>query len=485
MYELNYNQGRMKKLLFALCAICVAQIVVAQTDDPVVMNVNGEDVHRSEFEYSFNKNNTDLVVDKKTLDEYVELFVNYKLKVAAAKDAQLDTVAAFIKEVADYRSQQAEDYLIDSAFIEDQARKTYEATASQIGPDGQFKAAHILIRLPQHATLDQQVQAKHRIDSIYAALQMGADFAEMAKAHSQDPGTAREGGMLPWLFKGQLLKEFEDVALAMQPGELSRPVLSPVGYHIIYMSERKQFEPYEFHRASILQFLEQRGIRPHAKRSMGEKLAREMGGGITPEEALERAEKELDTKYPDFGFLMNEFYEGSLLYEISNREVWDKAAKDEKGLEKYFKKNKKNYRYDEPIYRGLVLHCVSDDVLAKAKKVVKKQPQKEWVKLIREHFNSDSLMQVKMVRGPFKAGKNAYADYYVFNQGERPDTVAGFPVTGVVGKLQKKGPDTYEDVRGPLTADYQNHLEKLWVKELRKRYPVVLYPEALATVNKH
>ena len=182
---------------------------------------------------------------------------------------------------------------------------------------------------------------------------------------------------------------------------------------------------------------------------------------------------------------MNEFYEGSLLYEISNREVWDKAAKDEKGLEKYFKKNKKNYRYDEPIYRGLVLHCVSDDVLAKAKKVVKKQPQKEWVKLIREHFNSDSLMQVKMVRGPFKAGKNAYADYYVFNQGERPDTVAGFPVTGVVGKLQKKGPDTYEDVRGPLTADYQNHLEKLWVKELRKRYPVVLYPEALATVNKH
>ena len=80
----------------------------------------------------FNKNNTDLVVDKKTLDEYVELFVNYKLKVAAAKDAQLDTVSSFIKEVADYRSQQAEEYLIDSAFIEDQARKTYQATADQI-----------------------------------------------------------------------------------------------------------------------------------------------------------------------------------------------------------------------------------------------------------------------------------------------------------------------------------------------------------------
>ena len=82
----------MKKLLIALCAALMAQGTMAQTDDPVVMTVNGTDVHRSEFEYSFNKNNTDMVVDKKSLDEYVELFVNYKLKVAAAKDAQLDTM---------------------------------------------------------------------------------------------------------------------------------------------------------------------------------------------------------------------------------------------------------------------------------------------------------------------------------------------------------------------------------------------------------
>ena len=461
------------------------QTVGAQTDDPVVMTVNGVDVTRSEFEYSFNKNNTDLVVDKKSLDEYVELFVNYKLKVAAALDAQLDTMEAFKKEVADYRAQQAEEYLVDNDFIEKEARNTYQQTAERIGPDGQFKAAHILVRLTQQATPMEQAQAKQRIDSIYAALQAGADFAEMAKKHSEDPGTAREGGMLPWLTRGQLLKEFEVAALALQPGEMSRPVLSPVGYHVIYMSERKPFEPYEFHRASIIQFLEQRGIRAHAKRSMGQKLAAQMGGNVTPEEALAKAEKELDAKYPEFGFLMKEFYEGSLLYEISTREVWNKAAEDTEGLEKYFKKNKKNYNYDEPVYRGLVVHCVSDDVLKQVQKLVKKQPQKEWVKVIREAFNSDSLLQVKMVRGPFKATQNVYADYYAFEQGERPDTVAGFPVTGVIGKLQKKRPDSYEDVRGPVTADYQNLLEQLWVKELRKRYSVTLYPEALETVNKH
>ena len=474
----------MKKLISLLCALMALQTVGAQTADPVVMTVNGVDVTRSEFEYSFNKNNTDLVVDKKSLDEYVELFVNYKLKVAAALDAQLDTMEAFKKEVADYRSQQAEEYLVDNDFIEKEARNTYQQTAERIGPDGQFKAAHILIRLTQQATPKEQAQAKVRIDSIYAALKGGADFAELAKTLSEDPGTAREGGMLPWLTRGQLLKEFEVAALALQPGEMSAPVLSPVGYHIIYMSERKPFEPYEFHRASIIQFLEQRGIRAHAKRMMGQKLAAQMGN-VTPEEALAKAELELDAQYPEFGFLMKEFYEGSLLYEISTREVWNKAAEDTEGLEKYFKKNKKNYNYEEPVYRGLVVHCVSEDVLKKVQKLVKKQPQKEWVKVIREAFNSDSLIQVKMVRGPFKVTQNVFADYYAFEQGERPDTVPGFPVTSVIGKMQKKGPDSYEDVRGPVTADYQNHLEQLWVKELRKRYAVTLYPEALETVNKH
>lgn len=475
----------MKNLLSALCIALLATPMMAQTEDPIVMNVNGEDVTRSEFEYSYNKNNTELVVDKASLDEYVELFVNYKLKVAAAKEAQLDTMAAFQKEVADYRAQQAEEYLIDSEFIENEALRTYEATARNIGPDGLFLTAHILVRLPQRASYADQTIAKQRIDSIYAALMEGADFAELAKKHSEDPGSARDGGMLPWCYKGQLLSEYETVALAMQPGEMSRPILSPVGYHIILMKERKQFEPYEYHRENILQFLEQRGIRAHAKRSMGAKLARQMGGGMSPEEALDRAEMELDSKYPEFAFLMKEFYEGSLLYEISVREVWDKAANDEQGLEKFFKKNKKNYRYDEPIYRGLVVHCVSDEVLKGVKKVVKKQPQKEWIKLIRNAYNSDSLIQVRMVRGPFTIGKNVYADYYAFGVGDRPESVDKMPVTGVVGNLQKKGPETFEDVRGQVTADYQSYLEQLWIKELRKKYIVKLYPEALETVNKH
>ena len=90
-----------------------------------------------------------------------------------------------------------------------------------------------------------------------------------------------------------------------------------------------------------------------------------------------------------------------------------------------------------------------------------------------------------MVRGPFKQGKNAFVDYYIFESEEKPEAMEGFPANGVVGKLQKKGPDSYKDVRGLVTADYQSYMETLWVKELRERYPVKVYEDVLKTVNNH
>ena len=86
------------KILFAALTVCGT--MGAQTDDPVVMVVNGEPVTRSEFEYSFNKNNSEGVIDKKSVDEYVDLFINYKLKVAAALEAKYDTLTSFKTEFA-------------------------------------------------------------------------------------------------------------------------------------------------------------------------------------------------------------------------------------------------------------------------------------------------------------------------------------------------------------------------------------------------
>ena len=225
--------------------------VQAQQSDPIIMTVAGIDVPRSEFEYSYNKNNTDGVIDKKTVDEYVELFVNYKLKVKAALDARLDTTTSFRQEFAQYRDQQIRPVLVTDDDMLAEAHRIYDQTNENIGPDGLVNASHILLRIAQKASDAEQQEAKRRIDSVYTALQAGADFEALAKQVSQDPGSGRRGGALGWFARNQMVKEFEDAAFALQPGEMSKPFLSPYGWHIVLVKERKQFEPFEFHKDNI------------------------------------------------------------------------------------------------------------------------------------------------------------------------------------------------------------------------------------------
>ena len=86
--------------------LLVSGVAHAQQNDPTIMTINGQPVSRSEFEYSYNKNNSEGVIDKKSVADYVDLFINYKLKVAAAYDAKVDTLRSFKKEFRSYRDQQ-------------------------------------------------------------------------------------------------------------------------------------------------------------------------------------------------------------------------------------------------------------------------------------------------------------------------------------------------------------------------------------------
>ena len=173
-----------------IAALLMAAGAATAQDDPTVMTINGQPVARSEFEYSYNKNNAEGVIDKKTVDEYVDLFINYKLKVAAALDARLDTMASFKTEFAQYRDQQIRPTFVGDADIEAEARRVYDNTKRAIGPRGLVRPAHIFLYVGQKATDAERQKVKERIDSIYAALKGGADFAETAKSLSQDPGSA-------------------------------------------------------------------------------------------------------------------------------------------------------------------------------------------------------------------------------------------------------------------------------------------------------
>lgn len=473
----------MRKIKSLIAAALIVQSTAFAQSDPTVMTVNGQPVSRSEFEYSYNKNNTGGVIDKKTVEEYVDLFVNYKLKVAAALDARLDTLTSFKKEFAQYRDQQVRPTLITDNDVEQEARKIYTTTKESIGEQGLIRPAHIFLMLGQKAPQEDIAKAKTRIDSIYAALKAGADFGELARQLSQDPGSARNGGELPWISRNQTLKEFEDVAFKLNAGEMSEPFMSPAGYHIVLLKERKQLEPYDSLRTSIMAYIEQRKLREGIINRKLDTLATQ--ADISKEEYMTRRADSLRAADPEMDNLIKEYHDGLLLYEISNRHVWEKAAKDEAGLKAYFKKNKSKYAWNTPRFKGMAYHVKTKDDIKAVKNSVKKIPFTDWADTLRKTFNNDSTIRIRVEKGIFKKGDNTLVDRDVFKQKVKTTPMKDYPFDATYGKILKKGPEEYTDVKGLVTADYQDMLEKEWVKELRKKYTVTVDKEVLKTVNNH
>ena len=362
-------------LVSILCAFAIT--AGAQTSDPVVMTINGQNVTRSEFEYSYNKNNGDEVIEKTTVEQYVPLFVNYKLKVAAALDARLDTLTSFKQEFAKYRDQQVRPTIVTSEDVENEARKIYDDRQKMIGDKGLIRPAHILIRLAQKASSAAQDSAKARIDSIYACLRSGADFADLATRLSQDPGSAKRGGLLPWICIGQTLKEFEDVAFSLNKGEMSKPFLSPVGYHIVKMTDRKQLEPYDSLRANIITFIEKRNLRDAIAQRKVSEMVKSSDGRLTAAEIMQQRADSLAKVDEAMKYLIQEYHDGLLLFEISNREVWEKAAADSAGQMKWYKKYRKK-RYGKKKYEEVKAAVTAD---------WQDELEKRWVDALRKRYD--------------------------------------------------------------------------------------------------
>lgn len=476
----------MRKLTIALSlfAALLSQQSLAQSSDPVVMTVAGVDVPRSEFEYSFNKNNGDGVAEKKTVEEYAELYANYKLKVQAALDAKLDTMTSFQQEYAMYRDQQVRPTIVTDDELLATARKMYERTKEAIGPRGLVRPAHILLELSTQATTQEQEKARQRIDSAYRALQAGADFAELAKKISQDPVSSKDGGLLPWFGPGQTLKEFEDVAYSLQPGQMSSPFLSPIGYHIILMKERKQLEPFDSLKNDLLTVLERREMREDIISNKLRQMVKASNGTLTQDQILEKRSDSLAATYPEMKYLFQEYHDGLLLYEISSREVWEKATENEAALKAWFDAHRKDYKWSQPRYKGIAYHVKDKKDVKAVKNCVKRLPFDQWAEALRTTFNPDSVIRIRVEKGLFKPGDNATVDRMVFKVPAEVKPLPDYPIDAVYGKKLKK-PSDYTDVRAQVVEDYQNDLERRWVASLRKRYPVVIHEEVLKTVNKH
>ena len=200
---------------------------------------------------------------------------------------------------------------------------------------------------------------------------------------------------------------------------------------------------------------------------------------MTDSEVKAYADAHLEEKHADLRNLVREYHDGILLFDVSLREVWDKANKDTEGLAAYYKANKKQYTWEEPRFKGYMIYA-KDKVSAKAAAQIAKSANPDSViNYINQRVNVDSVAYVRVERGLWAAGKNAAVDKYGFKNKEVEYTpTEAFPIVVPVGKVIK-APQEYTDVRGQVTTDYQDYLERLWVAALREKYQVVVNEKVL------
>lgn len=479
-----------KNLFSTLLALAISVSAGAQSvTDSILMTINGKPVTKSEFEYSFHKNgNVEGAVEMKTVQEYVPMFIDYKLKVAAAEAARLDTLSSFQQEFRTYRDMQLTPYMVDKQFIDSIAHLVYDNTKKNLGGKDLIETSHILIQLNQKATEADKNKAKAKADSIYEALKQGADFSDLAKQYSNDPGSAVKGGKLPMVGPGAFVKEFENAAYELKTGEISKPVLSPFGYHIIKMDNRKPLDEYNVVLPDIMAMLKRQNIEEASSEYRINKIVAASNGKLTRDAVLDSVMNANIAHNPELRYLIQEYHDGLLLYEISKKQVWDVAASDSVGLEQWYKSHKKQYAWDEARFKGFVFHCKEAGQAKTVKKMLKKFAKNgstEWRKQLKQQFNKDSVTVA--ISGPYlcKAGENAFIDSYAFKLNKNKEdnkVMKGFAVSGVSGKVQKQ-PKSYLDVKAQVTSDYQLSKEKQWVEELRKKFAYSIDEAVLKTIQ--
>lgn len=219
--------------------------VVAQDKNATVLTVDGESTSIEEFENIFRKNNRDSAISQQSLDEYMELFINFKLKVKEAREAGLDTVKKFKTELDGYRNQLARPYLTDTDKLNDLMREAYQNQTQEV------RAMHILIKADANATPADTLKAYNKTMAIRERLMKGEDFASLAKAVSEDPSAKDNGGDLGYFTAFQMVYPFEKAAYNTKVGEVSMPVRTRYGYHLIKVVDKRSARG-EIHVAHIV-----------------------------------------------------------------------------------------------------------------------------------------------------------------------------------------------------------------------------------------
>lgn len=671
----------MRTVIYFLAFMLIAQIAHSQIqDDATFLTIGNQKVSTAEFERIYNKNNNIATSDKQSVEEYLQMFINFKLKVNAATDAGLDTLRSFRTELKGYRDQLAKSYMVDNKAVDSLVMEAYqrlhtEVSASHImvalkmnpTPEdtlqawnkiigirqqllngesfdklayemsedpsaknnkgylgyfsafqmvypfesaayntrigevsmpvrtrfgyhlvkpldkrpahGEVKVAHIMVMVPQGSPDSMWVAAGKKIQDIEQKLKGGADFAALAKERSEDRGSARNGGELPAFGPGRMVPEFEDASFKLvYPGDVSEPVKTAYGWHIIKLiekrgvpdfdkakpdikskisrDERAEFgsnafiaglkSEYKFsENPIILAYLYQEAeLKPNKKSDIkvkgtsgpksinetvlghGKKLNLETNPVQQKQELFQFAghrytlkdfitylknlsqpdsatdaksfveqsyaayvkksllnfeDGQLESKYPDFRNLIQEYHDGILLFNLSDSLVWSKATKDSAGLQTFFDGHRSSYVWPDRL-RATIVTCINQEVAQKALKTAKKLKTQEKIEtdLIKEVCDTINIDCLQINSGKFAAGDNSMIDSISWKPGfsELKSGSSKIYFIAAYG-VDRSMPKQLDETKGLVISDYQNFLEKEWVGELRKKYPVQVNEEIL------
>lgn len=653
---------RIKILSLAISTTLILK-TVAQTD-PILMTINNKKITKSEFERIFHKNNKDSIADQKAIKEYLDLFINYKLKVLEAETMKLDTLTSFKQELQNYRKQLSAPYFIDketedklikeayermktrirtshilikipeyaspedtlaaynkaveirnkilkdedfgklaAEFSEDEVSKLnggdigyltafttvfpYENAAYSLKPGeistpvrtqygyhiikvtdikdnpGDAKVAHILVIVPRDAKDEDLKKAEEKINEAYKKLQNGEDFAKIAMEYSDDKASARRGGELPWFGTGRMVPEFETAAFETKINEYTKPFRTIFGFHILKKLDERPIGSFEKERNNLASKIAKDSRGQLSKLALIEKLKKEYdykfnkkafdeviklvdttlisGNFKVPEnikldkiifslkdssytqdqfakflssyqlknksninndaakeiaktiyknwengKILEYEDTRLEKKYPEFANLLQEYHDGILLFNITDKMVWSKAIKDTLGLKEFYERNKNKYMWGTRA-EAIWLNYSNDkckDALLKAIDNNKKQLSiDEIIKRINKKDTCITKGSTKLI----SKGEMPGIDKIAFNddntKNKKYTVLDNKKLVIYINKMVPPQPKLLNETKGVVTADYQSELEKKWIDELRKKYTVKVFDDVLKQVK--
>ncbi len=640
----------MKKIGLSILCGAFALVITAQD----VLTIDGHKISLDEFKNVFYKNNNNTELTKEYLDEYMQLFVNFKLKVKEANELGLDTVTSFINELDGYRVQLTKPYLRNKEFDENMLEEAYDrmkkdikashilisvnekaskkeekdaynkildirssilantisfadaanknsddksalsnygnlnyftvfmmvydfesaAYSTEIGDismpvrtkygyhiikvtdkrdaSGEVKVAHIMFKVGLGSDEKKSDEAKEKINKVKELLNNGDNFSDVAERFSEDRSTAVKGGVLPAFGVGKMVPEFEKVAFGLKNiGDISAPFRTEYGWHIIALLERKEISSFEDIKSELKRKIESDSRIELSNKALFAKLHKTykvtnnpavynafrmkaanfvnkgkfsspidddnklfsingqkikissfvnyilsnqtVGSDIdkmyidfVDEKLLEYEESQLESKYPEYKALLQEYRDGILLFDLTNTKVWNKAIEDTVGLQIFYTANSSNYIWENRV-DATIYSCVNLATAKRVKRALYKKHRGNFTDVeILTETNNIAPLSLQINSKKFVNGENEYIDAVNWKVGIAGDikTEDGSYVIVDIHEVLPSEIKAFDQTRGKVISDYQNALEQDWITSLRNKYNVSINKEVLYTLIK-